>query len=119
MTGGQMAPTTMVGQKTTTCAGGRCQERDGAPLKMAEMLASLEGTAYSARVAVDSIAHLKKAKKALRKAFEVQLQGRGLGFVEFLSACPTNWHMTPLQANERVSKELTSYFPLGNFKDSD
>ncbi len=119
MTGGQMAPTTMVGQKTTTCAGGRCQERDGAPLKMAEMLASLEGTAFSARVSVDSIVHLKKAKKALRKAFEVQMQGRGLGFVEFLSACPTNWHMTPLQANERVSQGLTSYFPLGNFKDTD
>jgi 2-oxoglutarate ferredoxin oxidoreductase subunit beta len=119
MTGGQMAPTTMVGQKTTTCAGGRCQERDGAPLKMAEMLASLEGTAFSARVAVDSIPHLKKAKKALRKACEVQMQGRGLGFIEFLSACPTNWHMTPLQANARISEELTSYFPLGTYKEPD
>ncbi len=119
MTGGQMAPTTMVGQKTTTCSGGRCQERDGAPLKMAEMLASLEGTAYSARVAVDKITHLKKAKKALQKAFEAQLEGKGLGFIEFLSACPTNWHMSPLQANARISEELTAYFPLGVYKDLD
>ena len=119
MTGGQMAPTTMVGQKTTTCSGGRCQERDGAPLKMAEMLASLEGTAYSARVAVDTITHLKKAKKALQKAFEAQVEGKGLGFIEFLSACPTNWHMSPLQANARISEELTSYFPLGVYKDLD
>ncbi|MFO7878380.1 MAG: thiamine pyrophosphate-dependent enzyme [Desulfovermiculus sp.] len=118
MTGGQMAPTTMVGQKTTTCAGGRSQERDGAPLKMAEMLASLQGTSFSARVAVDSIAHLKKAKKALKKAFEVQIQGLGLGFVEFLSACPTNWHMNPLEANARISGELSPYFPLGVYKDS-
>ena len=119
MTGGQMAPTTMVGQKTTTCAGGRCQERDGAPLKMAEMLGSLEGTAFSARVAVDTIQHLKKAKKALLRAFEVQLEGKGLGFIEFLSACPTNWHMNPLQANARISQELTSYFPLGIYKDQE
>lgn len=112
-----MAPTTMVGQRTTTCSGGRCQERDGAPLKMAEMLATLEGTAFSARVAVDSIVHLKKAKKALTRAFEVQLEGKGLGFVELLSACPTNWHMTPLQANARVGEELTDYFPLGIFKE--
>ena len=117
MTGGQMAPTTMVGQKTTTCASGRCQERDGAPLKMAEMLSTLQGTAFSARVAVDSIKHLKKAKKALTRAFEVQLQGRGLGFVEFLAACPTNWHMSALQANARVGEELTDYFPLGVFKE--
>jgi 2-oxoglutarate ferredoxin oxidoreductase subunit beta len=119
MTGGQMAPTTIVGQKTTTCSGGRCQERDGAPLKMAELLASLEGTAYSARVAVDTIAHLKKAKKALQKAFEAQVEGKGLGFIEFLSACPTNWHMSPLQANARISEELTAYFPLGVYKDLD
>lgn len=119
MTGGQMAPTTMVGQKTTTCAGGRCQERDGAPLRMAEMLASLEGTAFSARVAVDTIPHLKKAKKALKQAFSVQLEGKGLGFIEFLSACPTNWHMSPLQANARISQELTSYFPLGIYKEGD
>ncbi|MFW6177242.1 MAG: thiamine pyrophosphate-dependent enzyme [Desulfohalobiaceae bacterium] len=118
MTGGQMAPTTMVGQNTTTSPGGRKQERDGAPLRMAEILSSLEGTAYSARVAVDGVKHIKQAKKALRKAFQAQMQGLGLGFVEFLSACPTNWHMSPIQANHRVSGELTQYFPLQTFKDT-
>lgn len=117
MTGGQMAPTTMVGQKTTTSPKGRYQEQDGYPLKMTEMIASLEGTAFSARVAVNNIKNLKKAKKTLSKCFEAQLKGLGFGFIEFLSACPTNWHMTPLQANERVGQELTSYFPLGIYKD--
>lgn len=117
MTGGQMAPTTMLGQKTTTSPSGRRMERDGAPMKMSEILASLEGTAYSARVAVDSIKHLNKAKKAIDKAFEVQQSGLGLGFVELLSACPTNWQMSPLQANERISSELVHSFPLGVFKD--
>ncbi|MFO8033045.1 MAG: thiamine pyrophosphate-dependent enzyme [Desulfohalobiaceae bacterium] len=118
MTGGQMAPTTMVGQNTSTSPGGRKQERDGAPLRMAEILAGLEGTAYSARVAVDSIKHIKQAKKALQKAFQAQIQGLGLGFVELLSACPTNWHMSPLQANQRVGQELVEYFPLQTFKDA-
>ncbi len=118
MTGGQMAPTTMVGQATTTCQQGRNQERDGAPLRMAEILSGLEGTAYSARVAVDSVKHIKQAKKALHNAFEVQMQGLGLGFVEFLSSCPTNWHMSPVQAHLRVGQELIQYFPLQTFKDA-
>lgn len=117
MTGGQIAPTTMVGQNTTTSPRGRILEKDGAPLRMAELLSTLDGTAYSARVAVDNIKHIKQAKKALRKAFEVQIQGLGLGIVEFLSACPTNWHMTPVQANQRVGEELVQYFPLQTFKD--
>lgn len=119
MTGGQMAPTTMVGQKTTTSPMGRNQDNDGCPLKMAELIGSLKGTAYSARVAVDSIKHLNQAKKALKRAFDVQLNKQGFGFVEFISACPTNWRMTPLQANQRVGNELTVYFPLGTFKDID
>ena len=117
MTGGQMAPTTMLGQKTTTSPSGRHMERDGAPMKMSEILASLEGTAYSARAAVDSIKHLNRAKKAMDKAFEVQQAGLGLGFVELLSACPTNWQMSPLEANKRISGELVHSFPLGVFKD--
>jgi 2-oxoglutarate ferredoxin oxidoreductase subunit beta len=117
MTGGQMAPTTMVGQRTTTSPAGRNQSSDGAPLRMAEILGSLEGTAYSARVAVDSIKHIKQAKKALRRAFEIQTRGLGFTFVEFLSACPTNWHMSPIQANERVGGELAAHFPLGVYKD--
>jgi 2-oxoglutarate ferredoxin oxidoreductase subunit beta len=117
MTGGQMAPTTLVGQQTTTCRSGRCQTTDGAPLRMAEILGGLDGTAFSARVAVDTIKNLKKAKKALRRSFEVQLAKKGFGFIEFLSACPTNWHMDPLEANKRVGSELVKYFPLGTFKD--
>ncbi|SDN46988.1 2-oxoglutarate ferredoxin oxidoreductase subunit beta [Desulfonauticus submarinus] len=116
MTGGQMAPTTMVGQKTTTCPGGRCKEREGEPIKMAEIIASLGGTAYCARVAVNNIKNLKKAQKAIYNAFKVQIDGLGFGFVEILAACPTNWKMNPLQANERVEKEMIPYFPLGEFK---
>jgi 2-oxoglutarate ferredoxin oxidoreductase subunit beta len=117
MTGGQMAPTTMIGQKTTTCPGGRCRENEGMPIRMAEIIASLGGTAYASRVAVDSIKHLNQAKKALRKAFEVQSTGVGFGFVEFLSTCPTNWKMSPLDANARIAEEMIPYFPLGDFKD--
>jgi len=117
MTGGQMAPTTMPGQKTTTSPYGRQCEECGYPIKMAELLAGLPGTAFSARVAVDKVKNLMQAKKAMRKAFQAQTEKRGLGFIEFLSACPTNWKMTPKEANERVSKEMIPYFPLGTFKD--
>ncbi|MBT8763630.1 2-oxoglutarate oxidoreductase [Desulfohalobiaceae bacterium Ax17] len=117
MTGGQMAPTTMVGQKTTTCPKGRSAEKEGMPIKMAEIIAGLGGTAYSARVAVNNIKNLTKAKKALKKAFTAQIQGVGFGFVEILAACPTNWKMSPIQANERIEKEMIPYFPLGEFKD--
>jgi 2-oxoglutarate/2-oxoacid ferredoxin oxidoreductase subunit beta len=117
MTGGQMAPTTLVGQKTTTCPGGRCADREGLPLRMAEMIGTLGGVAYSARVAVDSMAHIRKAKKALRKTFEAQTMGSGFGFIEILAACPTNWRMDPVTANRRIADELIPYFPLGVFKD--
>ena len=117
MTGGQMAPTTMVGQKTTTCPGGRCADREGLPMKMAEIIGGLGGTAYSARVAVDTIKHIKQAKKALQRAFAVQTEGKGFGFVELLATCPTNWRMSPLQANARISEEMIPYFPLGTYKD--
>jgi 2-oxoglutarate/2-oxoacid ferredoxin oxidoreductase subunit beta len=117
MTGGQMAPTTMIGQKTTTCPGGRCADREGLPMKMAEIIAGLGGVSYAARVAVNNIKNFKKAKKALKKAFEIQISGRGFGFVEFLASCPTNWKMTSIAANERLEKEMIPYFPLGVFKD--
>lgn len=117
MTGGQMAPTTMVGQKTTTCPEGRCKDVEGQPIKMTEIIAGLGGTAYAARVAVNNVKNILKAKKAMRKAFEVQLQNLGLGFVEVLATCPTNWKMTPVQANERISQEVIPYFPLGVHKD--
>lgn len=118
MTGGQMAPTTMVGQKTTTCPGGRCKEREGEPFKMAEIIASLGGTAYAARTALNNIKNINKAKKAIKMAFRAQLEDKGFGFVEILSSCPTNWKMTPLQANERIAKEMIPYFPLGEFKNT-
>jgi 2-oxoglutarate/2-oxoacid ferredoxin oxidoreductase subunit beta len=117
MTGGQMAPTTLIGQKTTTCPGGRCADREGLPMRMAEIMAQLGGVAYSARAAVDSVAHLRKAKKAIRRAFEVQTSGQGLGFVEVLASCPTNWRMDPVKAHRRIAAELIPYFPLGVFKE--
>jgi len=116
MTGGQMAPTTLVGQKTSTSPYGRNQAKDGAPIRMAELLAQLGGVAYSARVAVDSPKHLMQAKKVIREAFGYQAQGKGFSFVEVLSACPTNWGMNPLAANARVAEEMIPYFPLGVFK---
>ncbi|PTN36534.1 thiamine pyrophosphate-dependent enzyme [Desulfonatronum sp. SC1] len=117
MTGGQMAPTTMVGQRTTTCPGGRCADSEGEPIRMTEIIASLGGTAYAARVAVDSVKNVRAAKKAVRRAFEAPLNNLGLGFVEILATCPTNWKMTPVQANKRIAEELIPYFPLGTYKD--
>ena len=117
MTGGQHGPTTLMGQVTTTSPFGRNKEYYGYPIKMAEHIALCDGTAFSARVALDSIPHINQAKQALKKAFEVQLQGLGFGFVEILSSCPTNWHMTPKQAHDRVRDEMIPVFPLGIFKD--
>jgi len=118
MTGGQMAPTTLVGQKTTTSPAGRCAQTEGTPIRMAEIVAALPGVAYCARVAVNTVKNIAKAKKAVKSAFEAQLEDRGMGFVEFLATCPTNWRMTPIQANERITSELIPYFPLGVYKDS-
>lgn len=117
MTGGQMGPTSLMGQKTTTSPTGRNKEYYGYPIKMAEQIALCDGTAFSARVALDSIPHINQAKQALKKAFEVQLEGLGFGFVEILSSCPTNWKMTPEQAHQRVREEMIPVFPLGVFKD--
>jgi 2-oxoglutarate ferredoxin oxidoreductase subunit beta len=116
MTGGQMAPTTLVGQKTSTSPYGRDKSKDGSPIKMAELMAQLGGVAYSARVAVDSPKHVLEAKKVIREAFGYQVQGKGFSFVEVLSACPTNWGMNPLKANARVGEEMIPYFQLGVFK---
>ena len=117
MTGGQMAPTTLIGQKTTTCPGGRCLEREGGPIKMAEIIATLGGTAFSARCSLDSVKNIREAKKAMRRAFEVQVKEEGFGFVELLSGCPTNWHMDAVTANNRIRAEMIPYFPLGVYKD--
>ena len=117
MTGGQLGPTTLMGQKTMTSPNGRNKDYYGYPIKIAEQIALCEGTAFSARVALDSIPHINQAKQALKKAFEVQLNGLGFGFVEFLSSCPTNWKMTPQEAHERVRNEMIPIYPLGVFKD--
>jgi 2-oxoglutarate ferredoxin oxidoreductase subunit beta len=117
MTGGQMAPTTMAGQETTTTPFGREPDTNGFPIKMAELLGNLPGTTFVARAAVNDPKNLMRAKKMLRRAFEVQINNKGFGFVEFLSACPTNWKMSPRQATKRVQEEMIPYFPLGVFKE--
>ena len=116
MTAGQMAPTTLIGQKTTTTPDGRTPERAGYPIRVCEMLATLEGAAYVARVSVSSPKTITQAKKAIRKAFETQIKGLGYSIVEVLSQCPTNWHMTPVESVKWVDEKMASYFPLGEFK---
>ncbi len=116
MTGGQMAPTTLPGQKTTSSPTGRDVERAGFPLRMSEMLSSLDGAGYIVRRSLHDVANIRKAKKAIRMAFETQLRGLGFSMVEMLSTCPTNWGMTPTQAQEWVGENMLSVFPLGDFK---
>lgn len=113
-----MAPTTLVGQKTTTTPEGRTLGADGGPIRMAEIIGGLDGTAYASRVSLHDVKHIRAAKRALFKAFEAQLQGKGLGFVEMLSGCPTNWRMDPVAANTRIAQEMIHVFPLGVYKDT-
>ena len=117
MTGGQLGPTTLLGQVTTTSPTGRNVEYYGYPIKIAEHIAMCDGTAFSARVSLDTVANIKKAKQAIKKAFEVQLKGLGFGFVEILSTCPTNWKMSPDKAHERVRNEMMPIFKPGIYKD--
>lgn len=117
MTGGQLGPTTMLGQVTATSPFGRSKDIHGYPIKIAEHIAQCGGTAFSARVALDSVAHILQAKKAIKKACEVQIKGLGFGFVEVLSSCPTNWKMTPQEAHKHVKEVMIPEFPLGIFKD--
>ena len=117
MTGGQMAPTTLVGQKTTTSPYGRDKETCGSPMRVSEMLATLEGSAYIARVALNNNANIIKAKKAVRAAFECQMAGKGFSMVEFLSTCPTNWGLDPLEAMKWLEENMIPYYPLGVFKE--
>lgn len=117
MTGGQLGPTTLLGQVTTTSPTGRNVEYYGYPIKIAEHIAMCDGTAFSARVSLDTVANIKKAKQAIKKAFEVQEKGLGFGFVEILSSCPTNWRMTPEQAHYRVRNDMMQVFKPGIYKD--
>jgi 2-oxoglutarate ferredoxin oxidoreductase subunit beta len=116
MTGGQASPTTLPGQKTTTTPAGRDPEIFGYPPKIAEILATLEGVAYSARVALNSPKRIVEAKRAIKNAFLAQINNLGFGFVEILSTCPINWKMDPVSAVKAVDKVI-EYFPLGIFKD--
>jgi 2-oxoglutarate ferredoxin oxidoreductase subunit beta len=117
MTGGQMAPTTLLGQQTTTSPYGRNHETEGYPIKMAELLATLEGVAYSARVALHRPKNVNQAKKAILKAFEMQINQMGFSMVEILSTCNTNWRVSPVEALDVIENEMIPYFPLGVFKE--
>lgn len=116
MTGGQMAPTTLPGQVTTSSPFGRDLALCGAPIKMAELLANLDGTAYSVRRSLHDARHIIQAKKAIRTAFEAQVQGLGFSIVELLSTCPTNWGMTASESMEWVKNSMLPVYPLGDYK---
>ncbi len=119
MTGGQMAPTTMPGQVTTTSPYGRDRRIQGSPIHVCEMLSTLDGVAYAERVAVNTVPNIKKAKAAIKKAFQNQIDKKGLSIVEVLSTCPTNWGMTPEAALEWVKTDMIPFYPLGVYKDTD
>jgi 2-oxoglutarate ferredoxin oxidoreductase subunit beta len=118
MTGGQMAPTTLPGQKTTTTPTGRSVKDAGSPLRVSEMLAVLDGPVYIERVAMDSPKNVLAAGRAILKAFENQVNDRGFSLVEVLSLCPTDWGMTPVQAIDWVREHMIKYYPLGVYKDT-
>ncbi len=116
MTGGQMAPTTLIGQKATTAPLGRSAAHSGMPLRMSEMLSTIDGAVFVERVTVHNVAGIRKTKKAIKKAFEVQLEGKGFGIVEVLSTCPTNWGLTPVESLKWLEDNMIPYYPLGNFR---
>jgi len=118
MTGGEMAPTTLPGQRTTTTPWGRDPRVHGYPLKISEMLAQLDGPAYITRQAVFDAKHVLLARKAIIKAFRNQIEGKGFSLVEVLAACPTNLHLSPVEASRWVAEEATKFFPLGDLKDA-
>ena len=118
MTGAQMAPTTLLGQKASTAPGGRDVGNSGYPVKMAELLAQLPGVAYSERVTINTPARINQCKKALKKAFEMQLSGnKGMGFVEILSPCPTGWSMSAVKSLDFIDEQMIDVYPLGVMKD--
>ena len=117
MTGGQMAPTTLPGQKTQTSPYGRDVEAVGYPVKVCEMLSQVDGATYLERVAVNNVANVKKAKAAIKKAFQNQIEGKGFSLVEVLSTCPTNWGLAPDKAIGWLEENMLPYYPLGVYKD--
>lgn len=117
MTGGQMAPTSLPGQVTQTTPYGRDIKTAGYPVRVCEMLSTLDGTAYAERVSVDCVKNINRAKKAIKKAFETQLAGKGFSIVEVISACPTNWGLSPVDALGWLRENMLPYYPLGVYKD--
>lgn len=119
MTGGQMAPTTLVGQKSTTTVFGRNPDTDGHPIRMAELISQLEAPTYVARFALDSPKNINNAKKGIKKAFNNQINNKGYSFVELLSNCPTNWKMSAKDSLKHVSDVTSKYFPLGVYRNKE
>ncbi len=113
MTGGQMAPTTLIGQKTTTSPAGRKVEVNGNPIRVSEMLATLDGPSYIARVSVHDVPNVNKAKAAIKQAFKNQIEGKGFSLVEVLSTCPTNWGLAPSEAIKWLVENMIPQYPLG------
>ena len=119
MTGGQMAPTTLPGQVTTTSPYGRTRKIQGSPIRVCEMLSTLDGVALAARVSVDSPKNVMNAKKMIKKAFQNQLDKKGFSIVEVLSTCPTNWGLSPKDALQWLRDNMMPYYPLGTYKDTE
>ena len=119
MTGGQMAPTTLVGQKATTAPYGRDENHAGMPLRVSEMLATIPKAVFVERVSVNDVKHIIQAKKAIKKAFQIQMEGKGFTLVEVLSTCPTNWGKTPVESLKWLEENMMPYFPLGNFRNTE
>ncbi len=117
MTGGQMAPTTLLGQVSTTSPYGRIKELQGNPIRVCEMMATLDGVAYAERVSVDCVKNVVAAKKAIKKGFENQQNKRGLSIIEVLSTCPTNWGLSPEKSLEWLRENMMAHYPLGVYKD--
>lgn len=116
MTGGQMAPTTLIGQKTTTSPLGRDETHSGRPIRVSELLATIHGAQFVERVAVNTPANIRKAKKAIKECFKVQISGKGFGIVEVLSTCPTNWGLTPEESMKWLEDNMIPYYQLGNLR---
>ena len=119
MTGGQMAPTSLIGQVTQTSPYGRDPKTQGMPIRICELLSTLDAPAYLERVAVNNVAHVRQAKKAILKAFKNQVEGKGFSLVEVVSTCPTNWGLTPDKACAFVEEKMIPFYPLGCYKDKE
>ncbi len=117
MTGGQMAPTTLLGMKTATCPYGRKQELHGHPIRLADIAVTLDGTAYVTRQSVHNAAAIRKAKRAIRKAFDYAMQGKGSNLIEIVAICPSGWKLSPTDANKWMEENMFAYYPTGDLKD--